>query len=197
MRVLQSFVRGEWRSGKVTAPDLNPARPSVPVAEVSLADREIATQAVESAAAAFPVWRNMPAPARGEILRRAADLLQQRIETIARDLALEEGKTLPEAAGETGRAIAILRYFAAQTLEPDGETFPSHSAKTFLYAVREPGGVVVSITPWNFPIAIPAWKIAPALAYGKTVVWKPAEIVPLTAFTCCRRSLMLACPPVF
>jgi alpha-ketoglutaric semialdehyde dehydrogenase len=100
---------------------------------------------------------------------------------VAFDLASEEGKTLPEAAGETGRAVAILRYFAAQTLEPDGETYPSHSAKTFLYAVREPVGTVAAITPWNFPIAIPAWKIAPALAYGNSVVWKPAEIVPLTA----------------
>jgi aldehyde dehydrogenase (NAD+) len=100
---------------------------------------------------------------------------------VALDLACEEGKTLPEAAGETARAVAILRYFAAQTLEPDGETYPSHSAKTFLYAVREPVGTVAAITPWNFPIAIPAWKIAPALAYGNSVVWKPAEIVPLTA----------------
>ena len=181
MRTVQSFVRGEWHNGGTSVEDVNPAKPSTPVAQVSLADKKLAVRAVESAAAAAEAWSTTPAPARGEILRRAADLLEQRKNDAARDLALEEGKTLPEAAGETGRAAAILRYFAAQTLEPDGETYPSHSPRTFLYAVREPLGTVVAITPWNFPIAIPAWKIAPALAYGNTVVWKPAEIVPLTA----------------
>jgi alpha-ketoglutaric semialdehyde dehydrogenase len=123
----------------------------------------------------------MPPPARGDVLRRAADLVDERADTIGRDLAREEGKTLLEAVGETRRAAAILRYYAGQTLEPDGETYPSHSALTFLYARREPLGVVTAITPWNFPIAIPAWKIAPAIAFGNTLVWKPAEIVPLTS----------------
>jgi acyl-CoA reductase-like NAD-dependent aldehyde dehydrogenase len=115
------------------------------------------------------------------VLRHAADLVDERADAIGRDLAREEGKTLPEAVGETRRAAAILRYYAGQTLEPDGETYPSHSPLTFLYARREPLGVVLAITPWNFPIAIPAWKIAPAIAFGNTVVWKPAEIVPLTS----------------
>ncbi|MGH2370662.1 MAG: aldehyde dehydrogenase family protein, partial [Chloroflexota bacterium] len=137
--------------------------------------------AIDAARAAFVAWRATPAPARGEILRKAADLLEQRAEAVGRDLTREEGKTLAEGIGETKRAVAILRYYAGQTLEPDGETYPSLSPATFLYARREPVGVVVAITPWNFPIAIPAWKIAPALAYGNTVVWKPAEIVPLTA----------------
>ena len=123
----------------------------------------------------------MPAPARGEILRKAADILEGRAEAVGRDLTREEGKTLAEGIGETRRAVQILRYYAGQTLEPDGETYPSHCPATFLYARREPVGVVAAITPWNFPIAIPAWKIAPALAYGNTVVWKPAGIVPLTA----------------
>src|SRR6266567_5300981 len=91
------------------------------------------------------------------------------------------GKTLVEGIGETKRAAAILRYYAGLTLEADGQTYPSLSPNTFLFARREPIGVVAAITPWNFPIAIPAWKIAPALAYGNTVVWKPAELVPLTA----------------
>jgi aldehyde dehydrogenase (NAD+) len=181
MRTVQSFVRGEWCPGNNAIPDVNPAHPSTPVAQLSLATTDVARQAVQAAVDLAPTWRNTPAPARGEILRRAADILQQRSSEVAHDLASEEGKTLPEAAGETGRAVAILRYFAAQTLEPDGETYPSHSAKTLLYAVREPIGTIVAITPWNFPIAIPAWKIAPALAYGNSVVWKPAEIVPLTA----------------
>src|SRR5262249_28385521 len=92
-----------------------------------------------------------------------------------------EGKTRAEAVGETRRAVAILRYYAGQTLEPDGETYPSASPVTLLFARREPVGVVLAITPWNFPMAIPAWKIAPALAYGNTVVWKPAELTPLTS----------------
>src|SRR5580704_2186196 len=181
MRTVQPFVRGEWcHQSNTTIADINPAHPSTPVAQVSLANKQVAEQAVQATVDLAPTWRNTPAPAGGKILRRAADILRQRIPEIARDLASEEGKTLPEATGEIGRAVAILRYFAAQTLEPDGETYPSHSQRTHLYAVREPVGTVTAISPWNFPIAIPAWKIPPALAYG-IVVWKPAEIVPLTA----------------
>jgi alpha-ketoglutaric semialdehyde dehydrogenase len=178
--VLRSLAGGEWLDGPPAA-DLNPARPGEVVAEVRLADAAGAVQAVQAAHAAFGGWRATPAPARGEILRRAADLLEARAGEVGRDFAREEGKTLGEAVGETRRAVAILRYFAGQTLEPDGETYPSASPLTLLYARREPVGVVVAITPWNFPIAIPAWKIAPALAYGNTVVWKPAELTPLTS----------------
>jgi len=177
---VRSFVAGEWRDGSISL-DLNPAHPSEPVAEVHLASPATAREAVEAAAAAFQAWRSTPAPARGAILRQAADLLAQRSQSIAREFASEEGKTLAEALGEVGRAVAILRYYAGQTLEPDGETFGSHSASTLLYARREPVGVVAVITPWNFPIAIPAWKIAPALAYGNSVVWKPAELTPVTS----------------
>ncbi len=178
---LASLVGGRRLEGDEVVPDINPAAPGEHVATVALAGPEIAAEAVEAAANAFAGWRDTPPPARGDVLRRAADLVDERADAIGRDLAREEGKTLAEAAGETRRAAAILRYYAGQTLEPDGETYPSHSALTFLYARREPLGVVTAITPWNFPIAIPAWKIAPAIAFGNTVVWKPAEIVPLTA----------------
>jgi aldehyde dehydrogenase (NAD+) len=178
---LQSYIGGEWRRGVRIGKDISPANPDEVVADVSMGDAALAATAVEAARAAFPAWRALPAPARGEILRKAAELLDQRAEAVGRDLTREEGKTLAEGIGETRRAVQILRYFAGQTLEPDGETYPSNSPITFLYARREPIGVVAAITPWNFPIAIPAWKIAPALAYGNTVVWKPAEIVPLTA----------------
>jgi aldehyde dehydrogenase (NAD+) len=181
MSALRSFVGGAWTDGGRPSRDLNPARPSEVVSDVLQADATLAADAIEAAAAAFPAWRATPAPARGDILRKAADLLEARANDVGRDLTREEGKTLAEGIGETRRAVQILRYYAGQTLEPDGETFPSHSAATFLYARREPVGVVSAITPWNFPIAIPAWKIAPALAYGNTVVWKPAELVPLTA----------------
>ncbi|HEY3181771.1 MAG TPA: aldehyde dehydrogenase family protein [Gaiellaceae bacterium] len=181
MTTLASIVGGRRREGDELAADINPAAPDEQVATVALAGPEIAGEAVEAAAAAFAAWRDTPPPARGDVLRRAADLVDARAEGIGRDLAREEGKTLAEAVGETRRAAAILRYYGGQTLEPDGETYPSHSPLTFLYARREPLGVVVAITPWNFPIAIPAWKVAPAIAFGNTVVWKPAEIVPLTA----------------
>jgi aldehyde dehydrogenase (NAD+) len=178
---IRSYISGAWRDGGASADDLNPARPTEVVARVRLADVGSAMESVEAARAAFAGWRALPAPARGEILRKAADLLDQRAESIGREFTREEGKTLTEAIGETRRAVGILRYFAGQTLEPDGDTYPSHSATTLLYARREPVGVVLVITPWNFPMAIPAWKIAPALAYGNTVVWKPAELVPLTS----------------
>jgi aldehyde dehydrogenase (NAD+) len=178
--VLRSLAGGDWLDGR-PSPDLNPARPGETVAEVRLAGAAAAGQAVAAARAAFPGWRAMPPPARGDVLRRAADLLEARADQVGSEFAREEGKTLVEAVGETRRAVAILRYFAGQTLEPDGETYPSASPLTLLYARREPVGVVLAITPWNFPIAIPAWKIAPALAYGNTVVWKPAELTPLTS----------------
>jgi alpha-ketoglutaric semialdehyde dehydrogenase len=178
---LRSYIGGSWRDGVRVVDDVSPADPAEVVARVSLGDAAQAAQAVEAAHAAFPAWRALPAPARGDMLRKAADILDSRAEQVGRDLTREEGKTLAEGIGETRRAVQILRYYAGQTLEPDGETYPSNSAVTFLYARREPIGVVAAITPWNFPIAIPAWKIAPALAYGNTVVWKPAGIVPLTA----------------
>src|SRR5438874_7988352 len=178
---LRSYIDGNWHDGARLVDDINPANPSEAVAQVSMGNTSVAVAAVEAASAAFAGWRRTPAPARGEILRKAADLLEQRASTVGRDLTREEGKTLVEGIGETKRAAAILRYYAGLTLEADGQTYPSLSPNTFLFARREPIGVVSAITPWNFPIAIPAWKIAPALAYGNSVVWKPAELVPLTA----------------
>jgi aldehyde dehydrogenase (NAD+) len=192
---LTSYVAGEWRAGADTIEDRNPARPSEVVAEVRAADAALAEDAAAAAAEAFAGWRDTPPPARGDVLRRAADLLERRAEQVGRDLAREEGKTVAEAVGETARAVAILRYYAGQTLEPDGETYPSHSASTLLYARREPLGPVAAITPWNFPIAIPAWKVAPALAYGNTVVWKPAELVPLTSVHLTRALADAGLPP--
>ena len=191
---LRSYVDGEWR-GDGVKPDINPARPTEVVAIVQPADARIATDAIEAAHRAFDKWRATPAPMRGEILREAADLIQQRADLIAVDFAREEGKAIAEAKGEVSRAVAIFRYYAAQTLEPDGETYPSHSADTLLLAFREPLGVVLAITPWNFPAAIPAWKIAPALAYGNTVVWKPAELVPLTSVRICEALVDAGLPP--
>ena len=192
---LSSLVGGEWSSGEVNGLDRNPTRPETVVAEVSFADTALMAQAVAQAQEAFAGWRDTPAPARGDILRKAADLLEARADEIGRGLASEEGKAVGESIGETRRAVAVFRYFAGQTLEPDGETYPSANGSTFLYARREPIGVVGVITPWNFPIAIPAWKIAPALAYGNAVVWKPAAIVPLTAVNLARALADAGLPP--
>ncbi len=178
--VLGSLIDGVEHTAGEQVDDLNPARHDEVVARWTRADAEVARKAVAAAARAAQRWAATPAPARGEVLRRAADLVEQRAAEVALDLAREEGKTIGEAEGESRRAAAILRYYAAEALAPDGETVPSHSADTMLYARRVPLGVVSVITPWNFPLAIPAWKIAPALAYGNAVVWKPSELTPLT-----------------
>jgi acyl-CoA reductase-like NAD-dependent aldehyde dehydrogenase len=180
-RELSSYIGGAWHPGASTAADTNPADPGDHVASVSLADATTAAEGVRAARAAFAAWRAMGAAPRGEILRRAADLLDERAREIGRDLTREEGKTLTESVRETRLAASICRYFAGQALEPDGETYPSHQAGLLLFTRHRPVGVVSVITPWNFPIVIAAWKIAPALAFGNTVVWKPAETVPLTA----------------
>ncbi|MDQ3044126.1 MAG: aldehyde dehydrogenase family protein, partial [Chloroflexota bacterium] len=112
---------------------------------------------------------------------KASEILSARTESIGQELTREEGKTLKEGIGETTRACQILRYFAGEAQQPSGEHYPSVNPLTLLYTVREPLGVVGVITPWNFPIAIPAWKIAPALAFGNTVVFKPASYTPLCA----------------
>jgi aldehyde dehydrogenase (NAD+) len=177
-RVLTSYVNGEWRPGPSESADINPAAPKEVVATVSLADAALADGAVRTAAAALADWR---AAVRGEVLRKAADLLESRAEDIGRDLTREEGKTLAEAVREVVLAASVLRYHAGQVYEPDGESYPSLQDDVLLFTRREPVGVVSVITPWNFPIMIPAWKIGPALAHGNTVVWKPADLVPLTA----------------
>lgn len=178
---LASYIGGNWRWGSTDATDTNPAAPAEVVATVSLADADLAAEAAEAAAASAPGWRATSAPARGEVLRRAGDLLDARADDIGRDLTREEGKTLAESVREVRLAARIFRYYAGQTLDPDGETYPSHQVDVLLYTRREPVGVVTAITPWNFPISLPAWKLAPALAFGNTVVWKPADLVPLTA----------------
>jgi acyl-CoA reductase-like NAD-dependent aldehyde dehydrogenase len=176
-----SFVGGRWQAAGREVPDIDPAHPDRVVAIALHADVETTRRAVQAARGAYPGWRATPSPERGEILRKAADLLDARAAEVAHDLTCEEGKPIHEAAGEVARGVAILRYFAGQCLEPDGETYPSANPRTFLFARRESVGVVAIVTPWNFPIAIPVWKIAPALAYGNTVVWKPADLVPHTA----------------
>src|SRR5258708_19234700 len=121
-------------------------------------------------------------PKRGEILPKAAALLEQRLDAVAGARPREEGKTLAESKGEVARGVSLLRYYAGEALQPTGEVYGSASPSTFLFAERVPLGPVALITPWNFPVAIPTWKVAPALAFGNGVVVKPAELTPLTAW---------------
>jgi aldehyde dehydrogenase (NAD+) len=138
-------------------------------------------RAVDIAADARKTWAETPAPERGAIVTRAAAILESRLQVVARDLTREEGKTLAESTGEVRRAVDILKYYGGEGWRLSGEMVPASSRHQILYTKREPLGVIAVITPWNFPIAIPSWKIAPALVAGNTVVFKPASLTPLTA----------------
>jgi acyl-CoA reductase-like NAD-dependent aldehyde dehydrogenase len=179
----RNFVGGEWvesRSAR-SAPNLNPADTREVLGQVPLSDAGEAVAAVDAAQAAYPAWRATPAPQRGAMLYRAWQILQREKDELARTLSREEGKTVKESAGEIQRTLNILEYTAAEGRRLVGETVPSELPYNFCYTVRQPLGVVACITPWNFPVAIPIWKIAPALVAGNTVVFKPATLTPETA----------------
>ena len=142
--------------------------------------------AVEAARAAQPEWQATPAPRRGEILFRAAEMMAARKEELARDLVEEMGKVLPEARGDVQEGIDMTYYMAGEGRRLSGETVPSESPDKFAMAVRQPVGVVGAITPWNFPVAIPTWKLMPALIGGNTVVFKPSEFTPKSAWNLVR-----------
>src|SRR5205085_5138342 len=125
--------------------------------------------------------RSTPAPTRGRIVARAARLMEEDRENFARLLTREEGKTVSEARGELQRSINVAEFVAGEARRITGETIPSELPSNFAYTIRQPHGVVAVVTPWNFPVAIPVWKIAPALVAGNTVVFKPASLTPATA----------------
>lgn len=175
------LIDGEWVAAERSYTTRNPARPQEVVGKFAHAGPEHVDAAYSAARAAAGMWKRTPAIERGEILERAAQVLAQRSEDIAMEFSREEGKTLAEANAELDRGVQILRFFAGEATQPLGDVHPSGTPERFLYSVREPLGVVCLITPWNFPVAIPLWKIAPALAYGNTVVWKPATITPGSA----------------
>ena len=180
----RNLINGEWvepRPGK-SFQTHNPADTEKIVGTYPLADRAQAESAFEASRTAFPAWSKMPAPKRGEILFRAAEILTSKADQLAREMTTEEGKTLPEAKGEVARAINIFRYFGGEAARLAGETLPSEREGVFCFTVRKPRGVVSLITPWNFPIAIPAWKMAPALVCGNTVVIKPSSLAPSCTF---------------
>jgi alpha-ketoglutaric semialdehyde dehydrogenase len=178
---LRHRIADRWETDGDLVDDLNPARYGVVVARTPVTGARVVAQAAMAARAALPDWSRLPAPARGEILFRTGEILAERADALGRELSSEEGKTLSEGVGEVRRAAAIFRYAAGRTLEPIGSVYASATPGSRITTIRQPIGVVAVITPWNFPIAIPAWKIAPAIAHGNTVVFKPASATPLLA----------------
>ena len=173
----KNLIDGEW-VGTDGVENINPSNLKEVVGVYARATVEETQQAIAAAKAAFPAWSRSGILERHAILRKTADEITARKQELGELLSREEGKTLPEGIGEVTRAAQIFDFFAGEVLRLAGEVLPSVRPGVGVEITREPIGVVGIITPWNFPIAIPAWKIAPALAYGNTVVVKPADLVP-------------------
>jgi aldehyde dehydrogenase (NAD+) len=182
MSTFKNYIAGEWAdsSDGKTIENTNPATGEV-IGHFASASADDTQKAIAAAKAALPKWGNLPGPSRGAILDKASQIIDARMNELAEILTREEGKTLTEAKGEVMRARDIFRYYAGEGFRAAGDMIPANTPDTLLFTQREPLGVIALITPWNFPIAIPAWKMAPALAYGNTVVFKPASLVPHTA----------------
>jgi acyl-CoA reductase-like NAD-dependent aldehyde dehydrogenase len=178
-----NYINGEWVPATTNQKDtsINPANRNDIVGFVQASAIEDLNNAVDSAKKAQALWRKLSGAARGEYLYKAANALERHADDIAETMTREMGKTFPEAKGETMRGAAILRYYAGEGLRKIGDVIPSTDAGALLYTTRVPLGVVGVITPWNFPVAIPIWKMAPALIYGNTVVFKPAQETAVTA----------------
>jgi acyl-CoA reductase-like NAD-dependent aldehyde dehydrogenase len=173
-----NFIAGEWLAGADAAANINPSDTRDVIGQYARASQAQARSAVAAAAAAQPRWAALTPMQRSEALDRIGSELLARQGELADLLAREEGKALPDAAGEVLRAAHIFKFFAGEALRVGGELLGATRPNMTVEISREPVGVVTIITPWNFPLAIPAWKIAPALAYGNAVVFKPAELVP-------------------
>ena len=180
-RIFPNYIDGAWVEGP-TFENRNPANTAEIVGLHVLGSAADIASAAAAAQAALPGWSAMNGPARGALLYKAADILDSRFDSIAADMTREEGKTLPEAKGEVRRSINIFRYFAGEGSRMGGMLVPSERERVHMFAVRKPIGVVALVTPWNFPSAIPAWKLAPALICGNTVIMKPASAAPLSAW---------------
>lgn len=180
---LQHFVDGDWRSSESDSwiADVNPSDASDVLAHVPTGTAGDAIAAVNAANAALPAWRAMPGPARAELLYKWSAAIAARQEELAQLVTREVGKPIGEARGEVGRCVMILRYYAGEAVREIGDVIPAQSAGSLQFSLRQPLGVVALITPWNFPVAIPLWKAAPALAFGNTVVLKPSEMSPKSA----------------
>ncbi len=174
----QSYIDGQWVAGGTAAQDENPSDLATPVGDYASLDAAQVRDAIAAASASRRRWSLSTPQQRADALDFVGSEILARKEELGRLLAMEEGKTLPESIGEAARAGQIFKFFAGEALRIPGEKLASTRPGVEVEITREPVGVVGIIAPWNFPLAIPAWKIAPALAYGNTVVFKPAEIVP-------------------
>lgn len=182
MTIQLNYIDGEQKASRSgdTQKVVNPANQQK-VGEIQLSNLQDLEEAVEAAWKAKKSWKSLAGAERGSYLFKAADILEQNVEAIAESMTKEMGKTFPEAKGETMRGAAILRYYAGEGMRKTGDVIPSTDSNAFMYTTRSPLGVVGVITPWNFPVAIPVWKIAPALIYGNTVIFKPATETAVTA----------------
>ncbi len=182
--VFRNYINGQWVecASKRTFTNINPADTRETVGHFQASGAADMNAACDAAAAAHAAWAALPAPRRGEYLYKAAELMEAKLDQLGAEMTREEGKTLPEAKGEVKRAINILRYFGGEGARQFSYQIPSERENVFCYTQRKPLGVVGLITPWNFPSAIPAWKMAPALVAGNTVVIKPASLAPLSAY---------------
>lgn len=178
---LTHFIGGEAEAGDAVGESINPSNLDDVVARYPKAKPEDVDRAVKAAREAFPAWSEASPEVRSDVLDRAGNLVMQRAKELGELLSREEGKTLPEGTGEVMRAARILKYFAGEALRRHGRTLESTRPGLDVSTYREAVGVYGLITPWNFPIAIPAWKAAPALAFGNTVVMKPATPTPAIA----------------
>jgi aldehyde dehydrogenase (NAD+) len=178
-----NYINGQWQSSSTNEVEasINPANKNEIVGYISKSAKADLDHAVSSAKNAQIAWRKLSGPARGEYLYKVANVLEARLEEVAESMTREMGKTFQEAKGETARGVAILRYYAGEGMRKVGDVIPSTDSEAFMFTSRAPLGVVGVITPWNFPVAIPIWKIAPALVYGNTVVFKPASETAVTA----------------
>src|SRR5437868_7058837 len=178
-----NFIDGAWVpsvSGDLFE-DRNPANPDEVVGVFQRSTAADVADAIDAARQAYDHWRLVPAPRRAEILFRAAQLLTERKEALARDMTREMGKVLDETRGDVQEAIDMTFFMAGEGRRQYGQTVPSELRDKFAMSVRQPLGVCAVVTPWNFPMAIPSWKIVPALVCGNTVVFKPATLTPLSA----------------
>jgi len=178
----RNYIAGEWVAGTDAAKNINPSDLADTIGEYTRADGAQVDQAIAAARAAAPSWSMSSVQDRANMLDAIGNTILARKDELGRLLSREEGKTLPEGVGEVARAGQIFKFFGGEALRLAGEKISSVRPGVDVEITREPVGVVGIITPWNFPIAIPSWKIAPALAYGNCVVFKPADLVPGSAW---------------
>jgi aldehyde dehydrogenase (NAD+) len=181
-KLFKNYINGKWKasSSGETFENVNPANHNEVLGRFQKSNKKDVNEALSAAENAQKQWRETPAPKRGEILFKVAELLQQQKESLAQDMTREMGKVVSETRGDVQEAIDLTYYTAGEGRRLLGETVPSELKNKFCMSVRMPVGIVSAITPWNFPIAIPSWKLVPALVCGNTVVIKPATDTPLS-----------------